>query len=216
MNRKEGIFNNFYDTLGVLEEKENEEIPEVTREELEKLRETFRTAAKSTWDVVMSQEMTLVTQTEQVLDLSERSLKNMISNFLNKVRSLFQEGRDIDIRYFKRLSQIGERMESLTYEVETQSMGTKRSKRTTDDESNILSLIAKCHDGHQTLLLQEEAKIQASVKNWAEEFLEAFRNQERIRNRTRILELNHFLDCMKAEEEELDVYPMNQYDDDDI
>ena len=63
---------------------------EAAREDLEKIRETFRTRAKSTWDTVMSQEMTLVTQTEQVLKLCEQSLQEMISNFLNNIRSLFQ------------------------------------------------------------------------------------------------------------------------------
>ena len=35
--------------------------------EVEKLREDFRLTARVTWDTVMSQEMTLVTQTEQVI-----------------------------------------------------------------------------------------------------------------------------------------------------
>ena len=53
------------------------------------------------------------------------------------------------------------------------------------DRANILSIIAKCHDGHQALLLAEEAKIQSSVRAWAEEFLAVFREKELKRNRTR-------------------------------
>ena len=56
-----------------------------------------------------------------------------------------------------------------------------------------------------------------SVKEWAEEFLEQFREKELKRNRTRILELNHFLDCMKREEDELDVYHEgHQFEEDDM
>ena len=99
LDEKESLFNRFYDILGVLEDKAEANADgattaagemEAAREDLEKIRETFRTRAKSTWDTVMSQEITLVTQTEQVLKLCEQSLQEMISNFLNNIRSLFQ------------------------------------------------------------------------------------------------------------------------------
>ena len=99
LDEKESLFNRFYDILGVLEDKAEANADgattaagemEAAREDLEKIRETFRTRAKSTWDTVMSQEITLVTQTEQVLKLCKQSLQEMISNFLNHIRSLFQ------------------------------------------------------------------------------------------------------------------------------
>ena len=184
------------------------------------MRDDFKTRAKATWDTVMSLEMVLVTQTEQVLDLCESSLEAMISGFLERVRALFQHGRNIDIRYFKRLSEIGEKMEAGTYEV----LSAEERNRKTDpyhitkekEEANILSVIAKCHDGHQELLLTEEAKIQASVKDWASDFLFEFRSKERARNRTRVLELNHFLDSMKKEEDELDVDEGEELDEADM
>ena len=50
------------------------------------------------------------------LALFEKSLYNLIESFLSEVRALFQYGRNIDIRYFKRLTEIGERLESKNYE----------------------------------------------------------------------------------------------------
>ena len=61
-------------------------------------------------------ESSLVSQTEQVLALFETSLYGLIDSFLSEVRSLFQHGRNIDIRYFKSLSEIGEKMETFNYE----------------------------------------------------------------------------------------------------
>ena len=86
-----------------------------------------------------------------------------------------QHGRNIDIRYFRRLSELGEKMEANTYEMSLEEARKRGLRSHPSDESNILSIIAKCHDGHQALLLNEEAKIQTSVKEWAEEFLAAFR-----------------------------------------
>ena len=220
LDRKEHIFNTFYDKMAAIEDREGEEITDLQREELEQLREDFTSKARATWDTVMSLEMVLVTQTEQVLELCEQSLDAMISGFLERVRALFQHGRSIDIRYFKRLSEIGEKMEAGTYEVFSKDEHKKRKDPyhvgKEKEEANILSVIAKCHDGHQELLLAEEAKIQASVKDWASNFLSEFRSKERARNRTRVLELNHFLDSMKKEEEELDVDMGEDLEDADI
>ena len=126
---------------------------------------------------------------------------------MSEVRSLFQHGRNIDIRYFKNLSQIGEKMESKDYETSDPEKLEKQS-------DSLLSLVAKCHDGHQNLLLQEEEKLHNSVHEWASEYLDTFRKHERERNRTRVLELNVFLDTMKREVEEIEVLPVINYDED--
>ena len=142
----------------------------------------------------------------QVLGLFESSLSHLIESFLSEVRSLFQHGRNIDIRYFKNLSEIGEKMEVKDYETSDPHDLEKQS-------DSLLSLVAKCHDGHQNLLLQEEGKLQNAVHEWASEYLDTFRKRERERNRTRVLELNFFLDTMKREVEEVEVLPVVQYDD---
>ncbi len=66
LKEKENIFNKLYD-LQIEFEERDQEITDLQREEVEKLRDLFRTRAKMTWNVVMTQEITLVTQTEQVM-----------------------------------------------------------------------------------------------------------------------------------------------------
>ena len=51
------------------------------------------------------------------------------------------------------------------------------------------------------------------MHEWASEYLDTFRKRERERNRTRVLELNFFLDTMKREVEEVEVLPVAQYED---
>ena len=106
----------------------------------------------------------------QVLRLFETSLYGLIDSFLSEVRALFQHGRNIDIRYFKSLSEIGEKMETFNYE----TISSVDQKLDTESDS-LLSLTAKCHDGHQGLLLQEEEKLHDSVHEWASEYLSSFR-----------------------------------------
>ena len=73
----------FYDLAADIEEKEGVEVTDGQREEVEKLREEFSRNAKQTWNTVMSQEMTLVTQTEQVF------LSNLITTLHSYVYSIF-------------------------------------------------------------------------------------------------------------------------------
>ena len=55
-----------YDIADELQDR-NENVSEYQREEVDRIIETFRQKAKNAWNVVMSQELTLVSQTEQVL-----------------------------------------------------------------------------------------------------------------------------------------------------
>ena len=55
---KEEIFNKLYDLQIEFEERE-QEITDLQVQEVEKLRELFRTRTKMTWNVVMTQEITL-------------------------------------------------------------------------------------------------------------------------------------------------------------
>ena len=80
------------------------------------------------------------------MELFEKNLYSLIESFLSEVRALFQHGRNIDIRYFKSLSRIGERLESTNYE-------DIDAHKLTKESDSILSLVANCHDGHQNLLL---------------------------------------------------------------
>ena len=66
LKEKENIFNKLYD-LQIEFEERDQDVTDLQREEVEKLRDLFRTRTKMTWNVVMTQEITLVTQTEQVI-----------------------------------------------------------------------------------------------------------------------------------------------------
>ena len=59
----------------------------------------------------------------------EETLKNLIDNFLDQVRALFLQGRQIDIRFFKSLSSIGESMESAAYEKQAKIKPGVRPKK---------------------------------------------------------------------------------------
>ncbi len=117
-----------------------------------------------------------------------------MGSFIDSVKKLFANCRNVDTRYFRRLSELGECIEELPFcGDEDQEMETTK----------VSSLIALCHDGHQELLLAEEAKLQGATAKWKEDFLRRFRKRERKRNRDRILELNHFVDTMRQEEDEM-------------
>jgi hypothetical protein len=79
LKTKEELFALFYDLAADIEEKEGVEVTDGQREEVEKLREEFSRNAKQTWNTVMSQEMTLVTQTEQVF------VSNLIHSYVYSI-----------------------------------------------------------------------------------------------------------------------------------
>ncbi len=72
----------------------------------------------------------------QVLKNFEETLKNLIDNFLDQVRALFLQGRQIDIRFFKSLSSIGECMESAAYEKQAKTKSGINSTTTQNKLKN--------------------------------------------------------------------------------
>ena len=66
LNEKDVIFDNLYELAGQFEDKEAEEITDLQREEVEKMKEMFSSKTKDLWSTIMSHEITLVNQTEQV------------------------------------------------------------------------------------------------------------------------------------------------------
>lgn len=70
LKEKDGILDRLFDMAADMEEKYgNEEITDLQKDEVDKLRDLFRQKTKMTWNTVMSQELTLVSQTEQVICL---------------------------------------------------------------------------------------------------------------------------------------------------
>ncbi len=127
----------------------------------------------------------------------------MMAAFVSAVSNLFLRARTADTKHFRRLSELGEAIEELPYSASSSDI--------VRDPEDVTPLIALCHDGHQLLLLEAEQRLHEAIEKWKQDFLEKFRKRERKRNRDRILELNHFIDTMRQDEDELDILPVAQF-----
>lgn len=135
----------------------------------------------------------------QVLSEFEAEMTKNLTFFIQSAKDLFAAARDADTRHYRRLSELVESSEEEQFQ--------KEDPIFTNDHQ-LSQLAAKLHDGHQDFLLEEEAKLQIAVQKWKDDFMARFMKKERKRNRERILELNHFVDTMKQEEEEeIDILP---------
>ncbi len=66
LSEKDATFDHLYELVGRLEEKDPEEITELQRAEVERLREHFAQRVREVWNDIMAVEVTLVNQTEKV------------------------------------------------------------------------------------------------------------------------------------------------------
>ena len=142
-----------------------------------------------------------------------------MTSFTEDAKKLFEKARVVDTRFFRRLSELGESLEEAPFGE------TEDEKSSPVDNESIAALITQCHDSHQVgrkrtriivglenlcvfpqdHLLSEATKLEMSIQKWKKDFLDQFRRRERKRNRNRVLELNHFLDTVKQEEEEMEI-----------
>lgn len=67
LSEKESLLETFYKLAGQMEEKEGEELDQLQREEIYKLKEDLEGKTKATWFHILNREIELVNATEKVL-----------------------------------------------------------------------------------------------------------------------------------------------------
>ncbi len=97
---KDAVFDQLYEVIGRMEERgEAEEVTELQRAEVERLREHLAARIREVWAQVMAVEVTLVNQTEAVLERFEANMTEMMDKFTKAVHELFARARAVDTRY---------------------------------------------------------------------------------------------------------------------
>ena len=78
LREKENIFDRLYDIADDFNDRAGEQVTDLQREEVDRIIDLYRQKAKMAWNTVMSQELTLVSQTEQVIlvDISKLFVKS--------------------------------------------------------------------------------------------------------------------------------------------
>nr|XP_040580687.1 dynein regulatory complex subunit 3-like [Lepeophtheirus salmonis] len=176
----------------------SEEEERSLRKEFDRMKEICLGNLNIFKDKIMGLEFCLVNQTDKTIAFFEKTLLKSLDIFLNEICLLFSEARNADIRFYRRI------VELIESETAVERCKFWREKA------------GQCHDIRQTRLSNIEVELEASVRHFYRLYVEDMYENLQTRNRSRILELQHFVDKCKAETEEYDFSSSNAVEEDDV
>lgn len=152
------------------------------------------------WDKLMSLEVLVVDQLEEIIKDFERNLSDFVNNFVEQIQGLYAQLRDLENIQFERLQELclGTLEKVLKGEVTDDFPDDLRDLFL--DKDTIVNAMQTSHDMHSLKIDAREDDMISKIKNWASNMIEQIHDEEEYkRNRKRVMEINKLIDYFRDE-----------------
>ncbi|XP_006875612.1 PREDICTED: leucine-rich repeat-containing protein 48 [Chrysochloris asiatica] len=156
------------------------------------------------FNILMTLEMQLVEQLEEMINLFERNIVDLVGLFIENVQSLMAQCRDLENHHHEKLLEIsintlekivkGEFNEDLPEDVRMLFV----------DKDTIVNAVGASHDIHLLKIDNREDELITRVNSWCTNLVDKIHTDEIMRNRKRVKEINHYIDHMQNELDNLE------------
>ncbi|CAL1542806.1 unnamed protein product [Lymnaea stagnalis] len=166
----------------------------------------FNTLISELWDKLMGLELQLVDQLEEVIKDFDRNMQDLVSGFLENVQAYLTQARELENQHNEKM------IESATIALEKAAKNELEEDVSEDlrmllvDKDTVLNAVTSSHDVHLLKIDNKEDDIVTRINGWLKNMVTNIHNEEEIRrNRTRVTEINHYIDHLREEVEALDM-----------
>ncbi|XP_019512229.1 PREDICTED: dynein regulatory complex subunit 3 isoform X3 [Hipposideros armiger] len=156
------------------------------------------------YNVLMTQEMQLVEQLEEMINMFERNIVDLVGLFIENVQSLMAQCRDLETHHHEKLLEIcintlekivkGELDEDLPDDVRALFV----------DKDTIVNAVGTSHDIHLLKIDNREDELVTRINSWCTQLVNKIHKDEITRNRKRVREINQYIDHMQSELDNLE------------
>ncbi|XP_015523196.2 dynein regulatory complex subunit 3 [Neodiprion pinetum] len=174
---------------------------EVLEEKLDKARqlsEEFSDLVARTWTKLMHKEVILHDQMEDINEVFKQHMTDMVGSFLEAAQNIFSLMRNLEAEYTDNIAGIA----SVVMNTSQATEDSKMSPSVTDiigDKDILNNNLAASHDLHLQIIDGREDRLTSRLNGWLEGKIEKLAENESNRNRQKILEISHFLECQREE-----------------
>ncbi|XP_071814847.1 dynein regulatory complex subunit 3-like [Apostichopus japonicus] len=152
------------------------------------------------WDTLMGYELQLVDQLEDTIKDFERSLADMVSNFVEFVQGLISQVRDLENIHHEKVLEIAILTLEKYVKNELDDELSEELKMLLVDKDTITSAVNASHDVHLLKIDNREDDIIQRANGWMASLMETIHQEEEVlRNRDRVKEINNYIDNLKEE-----------------
>ncbi|XP_077172879.1 dynein regulatory complex subunit 3 [Paroedura picta] len=156
-------------------------------------------------DSLMTLEMQLVDQLEEVIKDFERNISDMVSIFIENEQGLMAQCRDLENHHHEKLLEIAINTLEKIVKSEFDEEMPDDVRMLFVDKDTIVNAVNASHDLHLLKIDNREDEIITKANSWASVLIEKVHKSEITRNRDRVKEINQFIDHLHNELETMDV-----------
>ncbi|XP_018378000.1 PREDICTED: dynein regulatory complex subunit 3-like [Trachymyrmex cornetzi] len=185
LEKRTMIFANIKDEIETLVEKQEQEV-ESTVAKARELFNEFNDLLSKTQNQLISKEIILHDQMEDINEVFRMNITAMVNSFLETARGHFSLLRNAEKEYNNIIELV---LQSLSLEDETFHL-----KNLCCDNDTLATILTASHKTHLQVIDDREKHMINRLNNWLKEYINRLFVNENKRNRQQILEISHFFE----------------------
>nr|DAA06417.1 TPA_inf: protein phosphatase [Drosophila ananassae] len=199
---KEKIFEEARITLRQLEQNsmhgDDENSPENLKlsDAVDKINIQFEESMNDMWQALMTQELYLHEAIEESTTNFHRKIVELMAKFVEQSQAFFVQLREISVHFSENMTEIVTRFISTKLALQDFEDVPVELRVCMDDRDAILNLIAGMKDSHTLRIDEREDRIATRTKEFIDNMIDQLNNREIERHRSKILEINSFIEMM--------------------
>ncbi|CAF0830778.1 unnamed protein product [Brachionus calyciflorus] len=155
------------------------------------------------WDKLMSLEVQVVDQLEEIIRDFERNLGDMVNNFVEQIQGMYSQLRDLENIQFERLQELCLATLEKVIKGEVPDEFPDDLRDLFIDKDTVVNALQTSHDLHSLRIDSREDDMISKIKNWSSTMIEQIHDEEEYkRNRKRVIEINRLIDYFRDEIDE--------------
>ncbi|XP_025042163.1 dynein regulatory complex subunit 3 isoform X3 [Pelodiscus sinensis] len=150
-------------------------------------------------DTLMTLEMQMVDQLEEIIKDFERNIADQVSTFIENVQGMMVQCRDLENHHHEKLLEIAINTLEKIVKSEFDEDMPDDVRLLFVDKDTIVNAVNASHDIHLLKIDNREDDIITKANSWSSSVIDEVHKKEISRNRNRVREINQYIDHLQEE-----------------
>ncbi|KAM8960281.1 dynein regulatory complex subunit 3 [Pelodytes ibericus] len=156
-------------------------------------------------DSLLTLELQLVDQLEEIIKEYERNISEMVSSFLETIQGLMAQIRELENQHHEKLLELAINMLEKVIKGEMDEDLSDDLRVLFVDKDTIINAVSASHDIHLLKIDNREDELVTKMNSWSSNLIKTVQRDELQRNRKRVTEINTYVDHLRDELDNLEV-----------
>lgn len=161
---------------------------------IDKHRDQFMAMTETTWFTLMEAEALLFESIEEANTQFGHTINEMLNTFIEQSQGLFVQMRDSASNFSDAIFELASRFIAEQAAAGNAGAVPRMLMQCLEDKDALVSMMTGSRDVHMQAIDMREDRLVTRARSWAAELIAALLSDEIKRNRSKVMEINYFLD----------------------